>query len=335
MTPIASTRAAFKSAPLVPSHLRFTDLSEVTPFSTTHHTGFPFNGTHQPFLPRNFYEAPQYASFRASSALTLDVPATKTSSPVLSIPAVDADNILHSRKTLRTVSTLFNAEGRLTGAKINLSTDEIEAHDYKDYFEQGPKARRKLDAPDITPFWVKSLEATDGQSTAAATKAVSKRGRPSTVQTNSLKPYIAGFGAPGFALASLPCLDRIVTGAVNLDMESNTRPLAKKVVVSLLQRLDVISTQAVREYMHLTLRQYSERHAQKIALCLRVIETAAAPIAKTQWPAPPTYEIESCGRENCSVCALTGSGARTVNTQPHNNAAGVFAMEVDDWSDSD
>ena len=104
MTPIASTRAAFKSAPLVPSHLRFTDLSQVTQFSTTHHTGFPFNGTHPPFLPRNFYEAPQYASFRPSSALTLDVPATTTSSPVLSIPAAECVNHFETIKLMSLVS---------------------------------------------------------------------------------------------------------------------------------------------------------------------------------------------------------------------------------------
>lgn len=332
MTHIASAHASHKPAPFIPSHLRFTAPSEVNPPALTERTGLLSNGTYSPFLPRNFYEAPQYARYRPASTLTLDVTAAKT----LSISAVKADNILHSRKTLRTVSTLFNAEGRLTGAKINLSTGEIEAHDYKDYFEQGPKARRKLDAPVIAPFWMKFVEPTDGgAATAAATDSKKKRGQPPKVHINSLKPYLAAFSAPGFALAGLPFLDKIVTGVVNLDMDGNTRASAKKLTVSLLQRLDFISSQGVRDYMHLTLRPCCQRHSQKIAMYLRVIETAAAPIAKTLWPAPLAYEIDPCGRENCSVCTRPATAARTSDTHAHNHADGDSAVGIDNWSDAD
>jgi hypothetical protein len=335
MTPIAFTHAFCKPAPFIPAHLRLTDPSEVTPPCNAQRTGFSSHGTHQPFLPQNFYDAPQHASFRPTSATTFEVPSTRTQSPLLSIPAVVAANILPSRKTLRTFSTLFDDEGRLAGAKIDLSTGEVVAHDYKDYFEQGPKARRKSISPDIEPFWMKSLERADGAATAAATAPNKRRGQPPKVHTNSLRAHLAGFSAPGFALANLLHLDRIVTGAVNLDMGGNTRASSKKLAVSLLQRLDFISAQGVRDYMHLTLRPCGERHSQKIAVYLRVIETAAAPIARAQWPAPFTYDIDPCGRGNCSVCARPGMEARNSGTQSHNYAESDFAVEIDDWTDSD
>jgi len=100
---------------------------------------------------------------------------------------------------------------------------------------------------------------------------------------------------------------------VSTDFGSNTRPLSKKLVITLLQRLDVISTEGVQEYMHLTLRRCSERHAQKIAQCLRVIEHAAKVIAVTQWPSPgeasehltfdSTNYITPCGSDTCAICS--------------------------------
>lgn len=235
------------------------------------------------------------------------------------------------RRTLRTV--MFNDAGTSAGAKLDFATGEILPHAYKDFPEQGPKARRNPDAPDLEPFWVKSIAATPTGAAAPETKK--KRGRPTTVHTNSLKTYLAGFNAPGFALASLPFLDNIVTGAVNLDLGGNTRPLAKKLVISLLQRLDVISAEAVRQQMHLTLRPCSERHAQKIGQCLRVIEIAAATVAKTRWPAPPTFEIESCGMVNCSVCARSGTEAPTPDADSCGSDDGDFAVETDRWSEAD
>lgn len=157
--------------------------------------------------------------------------------------------------------------------------------------------------------------------------ASKKRGRPKIVHINSLKACLSAFSAPGFALARLPHLDHIVTGAVNLDMAGNTRPLSKKLMVRLLQHLDVISTEAVKEYMHLTLRQCSERHAQKIALCLRVIENTLAPIAKTKWLAPNhTYEIESCGKDNCPVCSVRSAFAAFGKESPNGDFE-VFDVE--------
>jgi hypothetical protein len=160
-----------------------------------------------------------------------------------------------------------------------------------------------------------------------------QRGRPRIVHTNSLKASLSAFDAPGFALATLPYLDPVVTGAVNLDMDGNTRPLSKKLMVRLLQSLDVISAEAVREYMHLTSRQCSERHAQKIALCLRVIENALAPIAKTMWPSGrPKYEVEPCGRKNCPVCALSEAEAQDVEPEAFDFE---FVGQTEELSDTD
>lgn len=139
------------------------------------------------------------------------------------------------------------------------------------------------------------------------------RGAPRKVRANSLKPYLQGFNSPGHALRDLPHFDNIVTGAVNTDFGSNTRPLSKKLVITLLQRLNVITAEAVQEYMHLTLRRCSERHAQKIAQCLRVIEHAARTVAEYQWPSSTTTNelgiftaasyITPCGSETCVVCS--------------------------------
>ena len=76
------------------------------------------NGKHSPFLPNNFYEAPQYASFRPIR-IPLSVPATRAYSlPAPVIPA--SQKRIKERKTLRTVSVLFCSNGRMTGAKIDL-----------------------------------------------------------------------------------------------------------------------------------------------------------------------------------------------------------------------
>lgn len=190
-------------------------------------------------------------------------------------------------------------------------------------------------ATDIEPFWMKFVEGSDVVATSAAAAGKKKRGRPPTAHTNSLKRHLSGFNAPGFVLASLPFFDNIVTGAVNLDMKGNTRPLAKKVIVSMLQRLDVISTRAVQDYMHSTSRQCSGRHAMKIALCLRVIEKAAASIAEDQWPMPTTFEIEPCGKVNCSVCARSGTEAPTPDAASHVSDDSDFSVETENWAEAD
>jgi hypothetical protein len=162
----------------------------------------------------------------------------------------------------------------------------------------------------------RALALSTPQPVVAKTVAPSKgkqRGKPATIHANSLKKYLGSYSSPGHALAELPQLDNIVTGAVNLDFGGNTRPLSKKTVLVLLRRLDVISTANVQEYMLLSLRQCTERHAQRIAVCLRVIEQAASKIAPAKWPnrSPldetdmyrPVSYIAPCGNRACTVCS--------------------------------
>jgi hypothetical protein len=152
-------------------------------------------------------------------------------------------------------------------------------------------------------------------SLAIAVEAPAKRrGRPPIVHPNSLKPYLAHYNSPGYALAELPHLDNIISGMVNLNFGENTTPFSKKLMIVLLRRLDVISTANVEEYMTLSLRECSERNAQRIASCLRVIELTAAKLALPAWSKlqllkddmySPVQGIEPCGNPDCSICSKT------------------------------
>jgi hypothetical protein len=55
-----------------------------------------------------------------------------------------------------------------------------------------------------------------------------RRGRPPIIHTNALKPYLQNFSSPGHALAKLPRLSSIATGAVSLDYGKNAKPLGKR-----------------------------------------------------------------------------------------------------------
>lgn len=129
---------------------------------------------------------------------------------------------------------------------------------------------RQRPAP-ITPLWMLS---------AMPAKAAGQgRGRPSKVIMNTLRPYIQDLRSPMDALA-LPGMDDITSGAVALDLEGNTRPLNKKSIIKLLQRLDVITAKAVSEEMKCGLR-----HAQKVATCLGIIVTLGKRWS-SNWPTP-------------------------------------------------
>lgn len=138
-----------------------------------------------------------------------------------------------------------------------------------------------------------------------------RRGRPPIIRTNSLKAHLQGYSSPGHALAALPELGHIVTGAVNLDYGKNANPLGMKTALVLLRHLDVISTETILEYMELSLRECCERHAQRLAQCLRIIERATR-TAKAQWPEPDerqssdahatVHNIVPCSEQGCPVC---------------------------------
>lgn len=104
------------------------------------------------------------------------------------------------------------------------------------------------------------------------------RGRPKKIVTNRLKPFLKNFVFPRQALKFLPMFDDIVTGAVRLDAGGNDRPLSKTMMVSLLQVLDEVSTEAIQ-----TTKGYSKRHSQRICQCLRIIESMAFKVAHKHW----------------------------------------------------
>lgn len=176
------------------------------------------------------------------------------------------------------------------------------------------------------------------------------RGRPAIVHANSLKPYLQSFSSPGHALHKLPKLSDIVTGAVSLDYGDNAKPLGIKTVLVLLRRLDEITSEAIQEYMRLSLRSCTQRHAQRLAQCLRVVERALSRVAKSEWPDPSmideadTYRtvhlIVPCSEQGCAVCrymaevteawSLTSADkdATSFSTSPTLDTA-----DVDGWSD--
>ena len=87
-------------------------------------------------------------------------------------------------------------------------------------------------------------------------------------------------------------------------MGNNTRPLSKKIIVSMLSKFDVISSTAVKDYMELILQPIEIRQAQNIAFCLRLILIAAAKLSFPQ-PIEVNYDIEPCGNPHCTICAAS------------------------------
>jgi hypothetical protein len=177
-----------------------------------------------------------------------------------------------------------------------------------------------------------------------------RRGRPPIIQANSLKAYLQGYNSPGHALAKLPKLAHIVTGAVSLDYGDNAKPLGMKTALVLLRSLDVISTETVLEYMDLSLRPCCERHAQRLAQCIRIIERATR-ATKNEWPAPgqvdeadsyaTVHRIVPCSDKGCAICRPSAeveqawSLAAAEQDDPTSTSAtrDFEATSDDDWAD--
>lgn len=115
------------------------------------------------------------------------------------------------------------------------------------------------------------------QSPAAAAKLlpVTSTGRPSRIHDNSLvAEHLSQYldftdfmqDAPGAFRAAL---DDVITGATQLDLGGNSRPLGKARLFTLLAHLPVISTGTTAEAL-----QCTEQHARKVAAVLRVASTA-------------------------------------------------------------
>jgi hypothetical protein len=125
------------------------------------------------------------------------------------------------------------------------------------------KARPKLNAPDSDPFWMHMAPGTNS-SVQIAQKDTSRCKR-----FNAVKMYLDGYLCLSDAAEDLPLLRNIIESANLLDLGGSTRPLNSGLLFGMLQHLDVITSQTVMDFMggHI-------RHAQKVALCLRVIVNA-------------------------------------------------------------
>lgn len=241
-------------------------------------------GKYLPFLPSNFYDAPQYAAFRP---IRISSDQLSTSKQLISsVQARPSSTGIRQRKNLRTVSTLFDPDRRLTGAKINLESGVLTRHDYKDYFVQGPKARRNPNAPDIEPFWMKMPAATRG------TGPAPQQDKSRNKLHNGCKMYLqhlqwsddleCALLAPPLSDAvaqELPMLTDIIESANLLDMGGSTRGLNRSLMLSMLCTLDVITPITVQDFM-----ACSVRHSQRVAACLRVIVTAFMMRAEATYP---------------------------------------------------
>lgn len=164
---------------------------------------------------------------------------------------------------------MFNEDGLVVSAKIDLSTGEIKPHRYKDYFSKRPVIRVKAEPSNVEPPWVRIPEQERG--TLEAIKATVKTAAPASrkKRINSLQIYLEDYLSFSDALSDLPLLDNIILGSSLLDMGGNSRPVSQGALFHLLKNLEVITPADVRN-----IRGCSVRHSEKLALCLRVIVAA-------------------------------------------------------------
>ncbi|MGJ7916366.1 hypothetical protein ACI48D_12940 [Massilia sp. LXY-6] len=234
----------------------------------------PRAGKYPPFLPYNFYEAPQYAAYRPPTAITLTEPPTPGITKSAASPGEAAPIKPRTKKT-RPATRQAEWERQARAREIHGWLDNL--HLLHENYIATNSDRRGITQPRCS-----SGANTEQAIAVKATESVAKkaRGAPKKVALNRLKPYLKHFIFPREALAGLPMFDDIVTGAVK-DSGGNTRPLSKTMMVSLLQGLDQITAEAIQEDKGLSLR-----HSQRIAMCLRIIERTAFKVAQAHWYAP-------------------------------------------------
>lgn len=227
-------------------------------------------GKYPPFLPHKFYEAPQYAAYRPVAPIT---------QPQLTYAAATDSQAESTTFTL--VTTPFRPAGRKAEWEGKVRAQEI--HGWLDnlhLLHENYIAVKGIAGITGLPLFPTAERATVTVP-AALVSTQKTRGRPKKVVPNRLKPYLQNFIFAREALKALSGFDDVVHGAVRLDAGGNTRPLSKTMMVSLLQVLDEITTEAVQENIDCSLR-----HAQRVAMCLRVIELNAYKVAQNHWYAP-------------------------------------------------
>jgi hypothetical protein len=244
------------------------------------------HGKYPPFLPRNYNEAPQYLAHRPATAITLPLLTPR----ITDLTAVPIQSAAVKPRTKRTRSAAPQRE-----REYQARADEI--HGLLDnlylqcelYIASNSDGQTNAQLDDCGTST--QMSADPAPSIEPAKPAAKKgRGQPKKIATNRLKPYLQGFTFPREALSALPMFDDIVTGTVNLDAGGNTRNLSKTVMVSLLQGLDEISTDAIQEATG-----QSKRHCQRIGQYLRIIERTGFRAAQTYWDTP--LELDWSGLE--------------------------------------
>lgn len=230
-------------------------------------------GKYPPFLPSNFYEAPQYVAYRPSTAITpTETPASNITRSAAN-PGQAAPTKPRTKKP-RPATRQAEWERQAQAHEIHGWLDNLHLR-YENYIA-GNSNRPAV------PLSCGSITNAEQAVTVKTVGPVVKkaRGAPKKVFPNRLKPYLKNFMFPRDALGRLPMFDDIVTGAVK-DSGGNTTPLSKTMMVSLLQGLDEIAAGPIQEDTGLSLR-----HSQRIAMCLRVIEQASFKVAQKHWYLP-------------------------------------------------
>jgi hypothetical protein len=243
-------------------------------------------GKYPPFLPRNYDEAPQYSAHRPATAITLPLLTPRITEPA----AIPSQSSPVKPRTNRKRSAAPQGE-----RERQTRADEIHGRLDNLYLQYETYIANNSDGPASNPFddcGTSTQTIIEPAPSVKAAKPAAKKGRgqPKKVAANRLKPYLQEFTYPHDALSALPMFDDIVTGAVNLDAGGNTRNLSKSVMVSLLQGLDEISTEAIQEAT-----SQSKRHCQRIGQYLRIIERTGFKVAQTYWDTP--LELDWSGLE--------------------------------------
>jgi hypothetical protein len=244
----------------------------------------------KPFLPNNFYEVSKGGPFTATVFAGDKILAA--TAPQVPLGLVKP----RARRYVRTITTLFHDDRRMSHANINLTTGELLPWNYKGYSKKERRYRSQPSTTELGPFWVHMPAAQ------TVREAGTKRDTSRCKRTNPIKMYLDGYLCLSEAAENLPQLRDAIESAKLLDLGGNTRPLASGRLFGMLQQLEVITPGSVKEFMRCSLR-----HAQKVALCLRVIanafeKCADGKLSTATYKTPPKKEpcVSEAGKTDAS-----------------------------------
>jgi hypothetical protein len=164
------------------------------------------------------------------------------------------------RRTMRT--WMRTADGSYITAKIDLETGEVVPHPYS-IRELPKKVTAKTGTSEFDPPWVTIPPPDHGATEPLKSKRLRKQ------MLNPLRATLRGYSTLEAVFSDFPYFENIFFGALMLDMGGNTRTLSPALVLALLQNLKIISSETIQCFMGCGVR-----HAEKVALTLRVMVTA-------------------------------------------------------------